>query len=89
MSQVDLITFQHADVNTSKSPSNGDVIERRSKKQQADDEELDSDFEDDCALNEEIPDAESEEDSRETAQEKRLRLAKVYLGEIEREGSLH
>nr|CAD7206648.1 unnamed protein product [Timema douglasi] len=47
------------------------------------DEELDSEDEDVIPG----PDVEPEEDSRETTQEKRLRLAKLYLSEIEQQES--
>lgn len=52
-------------------------------KSSKDDEEITSSSEDE--LRNEIPDASESEDENETAQDKKLRLAKVYLQEIEKE----
>jgi hypothetical protein len=52
------------------------------------DEEIDSDDSDlDKNVDDDVHDEEDEPEDRETAEEKRLRLAKAYLEEIEREGA--
>ncbi|XP_063222650.1 U3 small nucleolar RNA-interacting protein 2 [Bacillus rossius redtenbacheri] len=71
--------------NVKRKIKNSEGVLKKKKKNKFDDEEIES-SEDEAGRPERPPPAaESEDDAEETSQEKRLRLAKLYLSELEKE----